>query len=194
MKRTLLVTTALALLLGCHAADHTFSATDHTFSTSSTGCAQYIATFHVVEEQTIAPGGGAYLALPTANTWGFDSWLFFEVTIPTFDASSIELEPGEDYGQRVPVLTFEANPGWVKIEEDGERSVWFYTQPVESGAGFTPLFDQWTMPNFRVRSGQCGEHTYSEIIAAANEARVTRYSLQADGISGKPEVLWSMVK
>ena len=74
------------------------------------------------------------------------------------------------------------------------NTVWFYTVPVEADASFTPLFDQWTMPNFRVHSGVCGSHTYDDLIAAANETRITRHSLQADGINGSPETLWSMVK
>ena len=52
----------------------------------------------------------------------------------------------------------------------------------------------WRMPNFRINNGQCGEHTYRDIIAAVNSAVVKRYSLQANGIERSLETLWSMVK
>ena len=100
-------------------------------------------------------------------------------------------------GNQIPVLTFTPNEGWTRIEEnegDVLTTVWFYSTPVNADQPFSPLFDEWTLTNFRVRNGICGEHTYDEIIGAANEARVTRYSLQTDEINGDPETLWSMVK
>jgi len=101
-------------------------------------------------------------------------------------------------GEQIPVLTFTPNEVWTRIEETTEagvwHTVWFYSFPVASGAGFPPLFDEWTLTNFRVVNGICGEHTYTEILEAANEASITHYRLQADGISGEPATLWGMVK
>jgi hypothetical protein len=115
-----------------------------------------------------------------------------------FNRDEVELDEQME-GKQIPVLTFTPNEGWTRIEEktDGGvwNTVWFYSFPVvASGTAFPPLFDEWTLTNFRVRNGICGKHTYSEIIDAANSALVTRYSLQADGISGEPAVLWGMVK
>ena len=210
MKRTLFVTVTLAgiLVLGT---TQTIPATSSTVSVTSpaksskltasqysASTSQYSASFHIAEERNIVPGGTACAGFPITNTWGFDSWLFMEVSIPTFNASEIVLEPGEEYGPHVPVLTFTPNPGWTRIEDIKGNgvwtSVWLYSEPVDANQPFTPLFDDWTMTNFRVRNGQCGVHTYTEIIASANRATVKRYSLQADGISGNPETLWSMVK
>ena len=142
------------------------------------------------------PGDESSLNLPTSNSWGYDSWLFFEVSIPTLPADTVELDEQME-GNQIPVLTFTPNPGWTRIEETTEGGVWhtvyFYSTPVDADQPFTPLFDEWTLTNFRVRNGICGSHTYSEIIEAANEARVTRYSLQAV-MDGDPETLWNMVK
>ena len=194
MKRTLLAALA-GILITCTACTSTptTTAADLTTATSS-----YTASFKVVSEpQTAVPGGASSLDLPTSNSWGFDSYIFFEVSILVFDRSEVELDKQMD-GDHIPVLTFTPNPGWGLIEEneaDGVlTTVWFYSTPVDADQPFSPLFDEWTLTNFRVRNGICGSHTYSEIIDAANAARVTRYSLQAEGISGDPETLWSMVK
>ena len=190
MKRTLLAAALVGLLAtGC---THTVPTPTAAAATSS-----YTATMKVAEPQVAVPGGASSLDLPTTNFWGFDSWLFFEISVPVFDRDEVELDDPME-GDHIPVLTFNPNEGWELIEEneaDGVlTTVWFYSTPVAADAAFSPLFDEWTLTNFRVRNGQCGSHTYSEIVAAANEARVTRYSLQADGISGEPAVLWSMVK
>ena len=194
MKRTLLAAALAGILITCTACSTTQTTTTDDLATATS---QYTVTMKVAEPQVAVPGGASSLDLPTANSWGFDSWLFFEVSIPVFDADTVELDEQMD-GDQIPVLTFTPNPGWELVEEneaDGVlTTVWFYSTPVDADQPFTPLFDEWTLTNFRVHSGICGEHTYSEIIDAANEAKVTRYSLQADGISGDPETLWSMVK
>ena len=191
MKRTILAAALVGLLAtGCTRTVPTPAAAPVTSS--------YTASFKVISEpQTVVPGGASSLDLPTSNSWGFDSWLFFEVSIPTFDADTVELDEKMD-GDHIPVLTFTPNEGWIKIEEsEGDgilTTVWFYSTPVGADQPLSPLLDEWVLTNFRVRNGICGEHTYSEIIDAANRAEVTRYSLQADGISGDPETLWNMVK
>lgn len=191
MKRTLLAALA-GILITCTACTSTPTADRPSIATSS-----YTAAFKVVEAQAAVPGGASSLNLPTSNSWGYDSWLFFKVSIPVFDRSEVELDEQMD-GNQIPVLTFTPNEGWTKIEEkevDGVlTTVLFYSTPVDADQPFLPLFDEWTLTNFRVRNGICGSHTYSEIIEAANKAVVHRYSLQADGISGEPEALWSMGK
>ena len=163
--------------------------------TPSTATSTYTASFKVA--QTVLPGDASSLDFPTANSWGFNSYFFFEVSIPTFPADTVELDEQME-GDQIPVLTFTPNEGWTRIEENTEcgvwKTVWFYSFPVASGDTFLPLFDEWRLTNFRVVNGVCGEHTYSEIIEAANEASITHYRLQADGISGEPAVLWGMVK
>lgn len=196
MKRTILVTATLVGLLatGC---THTVPTPTTTAADLTTATSSYTAAFKVVSEpQTALPGDESSLSLPTSNSWGYDSYLFFEVSIPVFSRDEVELdEPME--GDQIPVLTFTPNLGWTRIEEKTEggvwRTVWFYSSPVNTDQPFPPLFDEWTLTNFRVRNGICGEHTYSEIIEAANSALVKRYSLQAV-MDGTPETLWGMVK
>jgi hypothetical protein len=144
----------------------------------------------------ISPGGDVAAARPEVNTWAFDSWVFMDVSIPTFAASEVEPEADVVAGDWVPVLTFGPSPSWTLVQEDyGSvwRSVWMYNSPVNDGQQFTPLFYSWHMTNFRVRSGQCGQHSYKEIAEAINSATVQRYSLQEDRISGTAEELWRMV-
>ena len=89
------------------------------------------------------------------------------------------------------------NEGWEVVEEtlsDGILiTVYFFSEPIPSGSTYTPLFDSWSMTNFKVHSGICGSHTYAEIIDAVNASGLERYSLQSDGISGTPAQLWEMV-
>ena len=190
MKRILLAALAV-LLITCTACTTTPTAEE-----PSTATSQYTVTMKVAEPQVAVPGGASSLDLPNSNSWGYDSYVFMEVAIPVFNRNEVELDEQMD-GEQIPVLTFTPNPGWTKIEQneaDGVlTTVWFYSTPVDADQPFTPLFDEWTLTNFRVRNGICGSHTYSEIIEAANEARVTRYSLQAV-MDGTPETLWSMVK
>ena len=190
MKRTILTGLLAGLLITCTECGTSTAAS----TTPSTATSSYTASFRVA--QTTLPGDESSLNLPNSNSWGYDSYVFMEVSIPTFPASAVELdEPME--GNHIPVLTFTPNEAWTRIEEneaDGVlTTVWFYSTPVDVGQPFTPLFDEWTLINFRVRNGICGEHTYSEIIEAANEARVTRYSLQAV-MDGTRDTLWGMVK
>ena len=190
MKRTLLAALA-GLLITCTACTSTPTA-----DKPSTATSQYTVTMKVVEPQAAVPGGASSLDLPNSNSWGYDSWLFFEVSIPVFDRSEVELDEPMD-GDQIPVLTFTPNEGWTRIEQneaDGVlTTVWFYSTPVSAGVSFSPLFNEWTLTNFHIRNGICGSHTYSEIIDAANKAVVHRYSLQAV-MDGTPETLWSMVK
>lgn len=155
----------------------------------------YSARFRVAAE--ISPGGDATAGLPGANTWGFDSWVFMVVTIPCFPRAEVELEPDVVARDFVPVLSFEPNDCWTLVEEEYGfewRSVWMLSTPVEADAAFPPLFYTWSMTDFRVRNGVCGEHSYGEIMEAMNRSRAQRYSLQSDGISGDPQSLWKMVQ
>ena len=160
---------------------------------------RYTATFTVAPEpQVVTPGGTAEADLPESNTWGFNSHLFLVSRIPCFPVDEVELEPDVVAGEYVPVLTFDPNEGWEIVEEKLEdgllTTVWFYNTPVNDGVHYTPLFDSWTLTNFKVHSGICGSHTYSEIIDAVNSAGLERFSLQSDGISGSPQDLWSMAR
>lgn len=192
MKRTILTGLLAGILITCTACTTTTASSST--PEAETATSSYTASFKVA--QAVLPGDESSLDLPKANSWGFDSYVFFEVSIPVFNRNEIDLDEQME-GDHIPVLTFTPNEGWTRIEEneaDGVlTTVWFYTTPVDAGQPFTPLFDEWTLTNFRVRNGICGEHTYDEIIEAANEARVTRYSLQAV-MDGTPETLWGMVK
>lgn len=169
-----------------------------TTAASNTAESRYTATFHSApEEKVITPGGEASADLPEVNDWGFNSHLFLVSRIPCFPTSEVELEPDVVAGEYVPVLTFDPNPEWVKVTEELEdgvlTTVYFYTSPVGEGEQYTPLFDSWTLTNFKVRNGVCGLHSYSEIIEKVNEAGLERFSLQSDNISGTPAQLWEMV-
>ena len=192
MKRTILTGLLAGILITCTACG--ISTATSTTQATETATSSYTASFRIA--QTTLPGDESSLDLPTSNSWGYDSYVFMEVSIPTFPASAVELDEQMD-GDQIPVLTFTPNEGWTRIEETTEagvwHTVWFYSSPVASGTAFPPLFDEWTLTNFRVRNGICGEHTYSEIIEAANSALVKRYSLQAV-MDGTPETLWGMVK
>ena len=94
----------------------------------------------------------------------------------TTDAGELEARA------KTPALTFTPHEGWELAGKIGDQtvchSVWFYTSPVDADQSFTLLFSEWNMPYFRVRSGVCGERTYTEIVEETNEAIVTRSSLQ----------------
>ena len=166
---------------------------------SNTAESTYTASFTVApEERVVVPGEETSAELPSVSDWGFNSWTFLVSRIPCFLADEVELEPDVQVsGDWVPVLTFEPNEGWEVVEEslsDGVlTTVYFYSTPIAEGEQFTPLFDSWTLTNFKVHSGVCGSHTYSEITEAVNSAGLERFSLQSDGISGSPQDLWSMV-
>ena len=167
-------------------------------ASSTTAESTYTASFTVApEEKHVTPGGEASAELPTVSTWGFNSWTFFRVSVPVFSTNEVELEPDVEAGDWVPVLTFEPNPGWVSICEEIKdgilTTVYFYSEPIPADSTYTPLFDSWSMTNFKVHSGVCGQHTYSEITGAVNSSSLERYSLQSDGINGTPQQLWEMV-
>ena len=54
---------------------------------------------------TITPAGAVEADLPRVNTWGFDSWVFMEVKIPTFEREKVILDE-EIEGDEIPVLQF----------------------------------------------------------------------------------------
>jgi len=168
-------------------------------ASSTTAESRYSASFIVQQpEKIVVPGEETSGDLPEVNDWGFNSHLFIVSRIPCFPTNDVELEPDVQVsGDWVPVLTFDPNPGWEVVEEDLTdgvlTTVYFYNTPIAEGEQFTPLFDSWSMTNFKVHSGVCGSHTYSEIIDAVNSAGLERYSLQSDGISGTPAQLWEMV-
>ena len=172
---------------------------DEARAAEPTAASTYTASFTVAPEpKVVTPGGEASGDLPEVNDWGFNSHLFIVSHIPCFKTSEVELEAGVEADDWVPVLSFEVNEGWEVVEEtltDGVlTTVYFYSEPIPADSTYTPLFDSWTMTNFKVHSGICGSHTYSEIIDAVNSAGLERYSLQSDGINGTPQQLWSMVK
>ena len=166
---------------------------------STTAKSTYTASFTVQQpEKIVVPGEETSAELPSVSDWGFNSWTFLVSRIPCFPTSEVELEPDVQVsGDWVPVLTFEPNEGWEVVEEKLEdgilTTVYFYSEPIPAGSTYTPLFDSWSMTNFKVHSGICGSHTYAEIIEAVNSSGLERYSLQADGISGAPAQLWEMV-
>ena len=165
---------------------------------STTAESTYTASFTVQKpKKVVTPGGSTTADLPEVNDWGFNSHLFLVSRIPCFKTSEVELEPDVVAGEYVPVLTFEPNEGWEVVEEslsDGVlTTVYFYSTPIAEGEQFTPLFDSWSMTNFKVHSGVCGSHTYAEIIDAVNSAGLERFSLQSDNISGTPAQLWEML-
>lgn len=170
-----------------------------TTAVSNTAESTYTASFTVApEERVVMPGEETSAELPSVSDWGFNSWTFLVSRIPCFPADEVELVADvQPTGDRVPVLTFEPNEGWEVVEEslsDGVlTTVYFYSTPIAEGEQFTPLFDSWSMTNFKVHSGICGSHTYSEIIEKVNEAGLERYSLQSDGITGTPAQLWEML-
>lgn len=165
-----------------------------------TAASTYTASFTVQQpEKIVVPGEETSAELPSVSDWGFNSWTFLVSRIPCFSADEVELEADVQVsGEYVPVLTFEPNEGWEVVEEtlsDGIlTTVYFYSEPIPSGSTYTPLFDSWSMTNFKVHSGVCGQHTYSEITDAVNSAGLERFSLQSDGISGTPAQLWEMVR
>lgn len=166
---------------------------------SNTAESTYTASFTVKQpEKVVVPGGETSGNLPEVNDWGFNSHLFIVSRIPCFLVDEVELEPDVVAGEYIPVLTFDPNPGWEVVEEKLEDGLlttfWFYNTPVNDGAHYTPLFDSWTLTNFKVHSGICGSHTYAEIIDAVNSSGLERFSLQSDGISGSPQDLWSMAR
>lgn len=168
-------------------------------ASSTTAESRYSASFTVQQpEKIVVPGEETSAELPSVSDWGFNSWTFLVSRIPCFLVDEVELEPDVQVsGEYVPVLTFDPNPGWEVVEEslsDGVlTTVYFYSTPIAEGEQFTPLFDSWTLTNFKVHSGICGQHTYSEITEAVNSSSLKRYSLQSDGISGTPAQLWEMV-
>lgn len=167
-------------------------------ASSTTAESRYSASFTVQQpEKIVVPGEETSAELPSVSDWGFNSWTFLVSRIPCFPTNDVELEPDVVAGEYVPVLSFSTNPGWEIVEEtlsDGIlTTVYFFSEPIPSGSTYTPLFDSWSMTNFKVHDGICGSYTYAEIIDAVNSAGLERYSLQSDGISGTPAQLWEMV-
>lgn len=171
-----------------------------TTAASNTAESTYTASFTVQQpEKIVAPGAETSAELPGSNDWGFNSHLFIVSRIPCFPTNEVELEPDvQPTGDWVPVLSFEPNEGWEVVEEtlsDGIlTTVYFYSEPIPADSTYTPLFDSWSMTNFKVHDGICGSYTYAEIIEAVNSAGLERFSLQSDGISGTPAQLWEMVR
>ena len=197
-KSFLTIAASLAVMTTILSSAQTISDASTT-AASTTAESRYTANFTVAPEgRVVAPGGEASGDLPDSNTWGFLSWLFIRASVPVFRTSEVELEKDVEAGSYVPVLTFDPNPGWEVVEEtltDGVlTTVYFYSEPIPADSTYTPLFDSWTMTNFKVHSGVCGQHTYSEIIEAVNSSSLERFSLQSDNISGTPQDLWSMVR
>ena len=59
--------------------------------------------------------------LPDKNTWGFDSWVFMVVKIPTITRDSVILDE-EIEGDEIPVLQFIPNDGWTHLlDEEGSQ-------------------------------------------------------------------------
>lgn len=170
-----------------------------TTAASTTAESTYTASFTVQQpEKIVVPGEETSAELPSVSDWGFNSWTFLVSRIQCFKTSEVELEADvQPTGDWVPILTFEPNEGWEVVEEtlsDGIlTTVYFFSEPIPSGSTYTPLFDSWTLTNFKVHSGICGSHTYSEIIDTVNASGLERFSLQSDGISGTPAQLWEMV-
>lgn len=170
-----------------------------TTASSTTAESTYTASFTVQQpEKIVVPGGETSAELPSVSDWGFKSWTFLVSRIPCFLVDEVELEPDVQVsGEYVPVLTFDPNPSWEVVEEKLEdgllTTVYFFSEPIPSGSTYTPLFDSWSMTNFKVHDGICGSYTYAEIIDAVNSAGLERFSLQSDGISGTPTQLWEMV-
>ena len=123
---------------------------------SNTAESTYTASFTVQKpEKVVVPGEETSAELPSVSDWGFNSWTFLVSRIPCFPTSEVELEADvQPTGDWVPVLTFEPNEGWEVVEEtlsDGVlTTVYFYSTPIAEGEQFTPLFDSWSMTNFKV--------------------------------------------
>ena len=147
-----------------------------------------------VTASTIAPAGAVEADLPDKNTWGFDSWVFMEVRIPTIARDAVILDE-EFEGEEIPVLQFVPNDGWTHLLDEDGAQVWFYEEVVPDGASFTPLFSEWTMTNFRIANNMSGETTSEELEALMNQNEVKRYCIQSEGfLDEAPEILWSMVR
>ena len=143
---------------------------------------------------TIIPAGAVEADLPRFNTWGFDSWVFMEVRIPTVGREKVLLDEEID-GEEIPVLQFVPNDGWTHLLDEDGAQVWFYEEVVPDGASFTPLFSEWIMTNFHIHNGFSGSSPAEELEALMNQNVVKRYSIQSEGFTNNdPEVLWSMVR
>ena len=117
-----------------------------------------------VSAETIVPAGAVEADLPDKYTWGFDSWVFMEVKIPTISKDKVRLDE-EIEGEEIPVLQFVHNDGWTHLLDEDGAQVWFYEEVVPDGASFTPLFSNWTMTNFRIANNMSGETTSEELEA-----------------------------
>lgn len=151
-------------------------------------------------EETIEPGTSIPASIGTTNDFRFDSWLFYDVSVPVVRVDEVKLEKSEEeyvIDGYIPVLRFDVNPGWELVEEEMDsstlRRVWMYTSPVDVGESYTRLFDSWIMTNFRVADGYSGEWGYGELCNLLNQNHINRRALQSKGISGTPEQLWSMI-
>lgn len=138
---------------------------DQARAAEPTAASTYTASFTVQQpEKIVIPGEETSAELPSVSDWGFNSWTFLVSHIPCFPTSEVELEADvQPTGDWVPVLTFEPNPGWEVVEEtlsDGIlTTVYFYSEPIPADSTYTPLFDSWSMTNFKVHSGVCGQLT-----------------------------------
>ena len=98
-------------------------------------------------------------------------------------------------GEEIPVLQFEPNEGWPHLLDEDEAQIWFYEEPVKEGESFEPLFDEWTITNFRIHNNMSGETTAEELDLLMNQNEIERHFIQSQGfLDEEPEILWRMVK
>ena len=82
-----------------------------------------LLTITPVTASTITPAGVVEADLPDKNTWGFDSWGFMEVRVPTISKSKVILDE-EIESEEIPVLQFVPNDGWIHLLDEDGAEVW----------------------------------------------------------------------
>ena len=156
-------------------------------------------------EVTAAPAFLPGISVPTGVDWKnrstFRAYVFCETSVPVYPVSEVELEPGaRTIDGYVPVLSYEPDEHWELVEEEMDGAVyhrvWFNPTPADPDESIDPLFTEWEITNFHVAGGMSGEHSFTELGEAANEATVSLRKIQSDNLgieNPTAEALWSLM-
>ena len=145
------------------------------------------------------------ISVPTGVDWKnrstFRAYVFCETSVPVYPVSEVQLEAGvQTIDGYVPVLSYEPDEHWKLVEEDMDGAVyhrvWFNPTPADPDESIEPLFTEWEITNFHVAGGMSGEHSFTELGEAANEATVSLRKIQSDNLgieNPTAEALWSLM-
>lgn len=148
------------------------------------------------EDAEFTPGGTIAASVSVKNAGEESAWTFIEVTVPTAKGAVLT-----DGTKDPPVLSFTPDDGWSLIESDSgdpNKTVYAYAVPLASGETTSPLFTEWSIPEYDLHSEDgrvmSGMISAEEIGKLMNSIRFQGKAVMSEGIGGTPEQRWEMLK